>query len=530
MGFLTLRGCWPTSAAAVRTPNPRLQPGWGELATWMQTWEPADATQVWLVQTKFLGLLWMIAVVTFGTSYVSTSITALFFASVESFALAVYGMFLVYGLQEHHGRGVCRRIASSVCMGLMSVFLTLELIDRSVWDYHAVHDVKLPTLERGAKLAAHMRIRPQDIVLIGNGPLSTQQRHRLIRPASPSQVYRFNGLSNLHPGEPLGHVFARLINPDSAPFGIPAGAVGKDRDAVPWYFWGLEPPLRLDTFTLQLPILRQLSTHCHRLPNEAVSITLVNGRAEDADWYAKHLGIPVTYMPCDAVCRSPPPGSKHGWTTGTRALFHLLNRTLEARSAHEDSHHNATRRAAAKRAAPRIHVLGMNWANKKGSSQDSFHSREREKQVVLRELGASGRIVVHPTPSLAYHTRMSVSHLGIKGEWLQFFPCEVWTAHYNGDSLGEWPPPHLVEFAITLPVVGVALGIALWWLCSPYGRYAAHHSHIVMMVLAITGRAAALMAALLVLSWLLPAMFSGIALVGKVAEALCHCVWIAPWK
>ena len=62
------------------------------------------------------------------------------------------------------------------------------------------------------------------------------------------------------------------------------------------------------------------------------------------------------------------------------------------------------------------------------------------------------------------------------------------------------------------------------------GRYAAHHSHIVMMVLAITGRAAALMAALLVLSWLLPAMFSSIALVGKVAEALCHCVWIAPWK
>ena len=75
----------------------------------------------------------------------------------------------------------------------------------------------------------------------------------------------------------------------------------------------------------------------------------------------------------------------------------------------------------------RIHVFGMNWADIQ--SQKGSHFRETEKRLVLESLAASGRIVVHPTPTLSYHARVNVSHMGIQGEWVQGISCSTWTPY-----------------------------------------------------------------------------------------------------
>lgn len=75
----------------------------------------------------------------------------------------------------------------------------------------------------------------------------------------------------------------------------------------------------------------------------------------------------------------------------------------------------------------RIHVFGMNWADI--HSQKGSHFRETEKRLVLESLAASGRIVVHPTPTLSYHARVNVSHMGIQGEWVQGISCSTWTPY-----------------------------------------------------------------------------------------------------
>ena len=124
-----------------------------------------------------------------------------------------------------------------------------------------------------------------------------------------------------------------------------------------------------------------------------------------------------------------------------RALLHLLALAEERDKAAEKaapsqrilqrmagSGKNSTKRKYIwSKQRSRIHVFGMNWADI--HSQKGSHFRETEKRLVFESLAASDRIVVHPTPTLSYHARVNVSHMGIQGEWVQGISCGTWTPY-----------------------------------------------------------------------------------------------------
>ncbi len=245
-----------------------------------------------------------------------------------------------------------------------------------------------------------------ELIVIGNGPL-TQAQRKMIRGTRPAQVFRFNGMSNLHPGEPVGHVFVRFVT----------------NQTTPWQYWGLRPP---PSFLSVLDALYVPSSpastryECDRI-NEAVGITLLQGRAEDADWYSKRNGLPVSFDTCEPnAVRGSVRHPSESWSSGYLGITHVLSRW------------------------PRhtVHIFGMNWVRER----DESHPFETEREH-LQQLVAQKRIVMHkPRTGAGYHA-VYADNFG--GEWVQGMKCGEWSPWWF--PMQAFAPSRWVLGVIPLP-------------------------------------------------------------------------------
>jgi hypothetical protein len=233
-------------------------------------------------------------------------------------------------------------------------------------------------------------IPPTDVLLIGNGPLSAEQR-AIIRNTVPGQVFRFNGMSNLHPGEPVGHLFARL----------------SDNTTEPKAFWGIAPPPSA-LGTLEALFVPSAGTYrtrfmCSRV-SEAVEIILLQGRPEDAYFYSNYYGIRVRDEPCENDCRKPELNGGY-WSSGFLGLIHVLQ----------------------KWPARRVHVFGMNWAKHAQADHPAM-----VEMVLTQRLVKSGDVVIHQPPSADYHQSNGGYVLGFRcGEWTPWWaPICYFSPHW----------------------------------------------------------------------------------------------------
>jgi hypothetical protein len=136
-----------------------------------------------------------------------------------------------------------------------------------------------------------MKFPPNAVILVGNGPLTADQR-TIIRSATPDQIFRFNGMPNLHPKEAVGHLFARRC----------------DNSTIPWSYWGLSPPISFVGVLEKLfvPFSDIGSRYmCNRV-HEAVGVILLHGRAEDVPG-APHVNLSNTELPDSSPTPHPPP-------------------------------------------------------------------------------------------------------------------------------------------------------------------------------------------------------------------------------
>jgi hypothetical protein len=242
-------------------------------------------------------------------------------------------------------------------------------------------------------------IPPTEMLLIGNGPLSPEQR-AIIRNTVPSQVFRFNGMSNLHPGEPVGRLFARL----------------SDNNTRPRAFWGIAPPPSVTGVVeaLFVPSAAAIRTRfmCNRL-NEALEVILLQGRPDDAQFYTRYYGIRVREEACEHDCSRPELNGGY-WSSGFLGLLHVLQRWPERR----------------------VHVFGMNWAK----HPQAQHPALVEK-FLIQKLVKSGDVVIHRTPSAEYHQATNGYVLGFRcGEWSPWwFPFCYFSPHWVGGFI-PMPP------------------------------------------------------------------------------------------
>jgi hypothetical protein len=192
-----------------------------------------------------------------------------------------------------------------------------------------------------------VHLRPSDVALVGNGPLSAEQR-AFLRRSAPDQVYRFNGMTNLLPDEPVGHLFVRRIDDfgtqlrargDSRGTGGDSRGTGNNVEAPRHLragdYWGLAPALHRAAVIewLYVPgvaIVRQ-RTMCSRAI-QAVEVILLNGTHRDAGFYSNFYGLPVRLAHCEGLHASahhgahtsPPssgaPGALRGPVQGGTAL------------------------------------------------------------------------------------------------------------------------------------------------------------------------------------------------------------------
>jgi len=252
-----------------------------------------------------------------------------------------------------------------------------------------------------------VRVHPSDVVLVGNGPLSIAQR-ALVRTTNPLQLYRFNGMTNLLPDEPVGHLFVRRVI-DFATSGA---------REFPGDYWGLAPPLRrrgvLEWLYVPASSVVRERTMCHRA-QEAVGVTLLNGSPDDAVFYARRYGVPMQLPGCRGLGREAPPtsgGAKAagGWTSGVLGLLEVLEVRPHAR----------------------IHLVGMNF----GATPNQQHATHVERRLV-QALGKSGRVFIHRPPAAQYH--MEFVGNSADGRHLTF-PTNLFLrdARIQGMRCGEW--------------------------------------------------------------------------------------------
>ena len=215
---------------------------------------------------------------------------------------------------------------------------THAMLDQSPLQPHAA--LKLP-------IGTMVHLRPSDVALVGNGPLSAEQR-AFLRRSAPDQVYRFNGMTNLLPDEPVGHLFVRRIDDfgtqlrargDSRGTGGDSRGTGNNVEAPRHLragdYWGLAPALHRAAVIewLYVPgvaIVRQ-RTMCSRAI-QAVEVILLNGTHRDAGFYSNFYGLPVRLAHCEGLHASahhgahpsPPssgaPGALRGPVQGGTAL------------------------------------------------------------------------------------------------------------------------------------------------------------------------------------------------------------------
>ena len=187
---------------------------------------------------------------------------------------------------------------------------------------HALLDHQSPLLPLAAlKLpnGTMVHLRPSDVALVGNGPLSAEQR-AFLRRSAPDQVYRFNGMTNLLPDEPVGHLFVRRIDDfgtqlrargDSMGTGGDSRGTGNNPEAPRHLragdYWGLAPALHRAAVIewLYVPgvaIVRQ-RTMCNRAV-QAVEVILLNGTHRDAGFYSNFYGLPVRLARASRLARA----------------------------------------------------------------------------------------------------------------------------------------------------------------------------------------------------------------------------------
>jgi hypothetical protein len=187
---------------------------------------------------------------------------------------------------------------------------THALLDRA--PLHRPAALKLPN-------GTMVHLRPSDVALVGNGPLSAEQR-AFLRRSAPDQVYRFNGMTNLLPDEPVGHLFVRRIDDfgtqlrargDSMGTGGDSRGTGNNAEAPRHLragdYWGLAPALHRAAVIewLYVPgvaIVRQ-RTMCNRAV-QAVEVILLNGTHRDAGFYSNFYGLPVRLARASRLARA----------------------------------------------------------------------------------------------------------------------------------------------------------------------------------------------------------------------------------
>jgi len=163
-----------------------------------------------------------------------------------------------------------------------------------------------------------VHLRPSDVALVGNGPLSAEQR-AFLRRSAPDQVYRFNGMTNLLPDEPVGHLFVRRIDDVSTQLRARGDSLGNNAEAPRHLkagdYWGLAPALHRAAVIewLYVPgvaIVRQ-RTMCSRAV-QAVEVILLNGTHRDAGFYSNFYGLPVRLARASRLARACMPSAHYG--------------------------------------------------------------------------------------------------------------------------------------------------------------------------------------------------------------------------
>ena len=301
---------------------------------------------------------------------------------------------------------------------------THALLDRA--PLHRPAALKLPN-------GTLVLLKPNDVVLVGNGPLSSEQR-AFLRRSAPDQVYRFNGMTNLLPDEPVGHLFVRKIDDTyTRSRGSAIAPAGE--------YWGLTPPLSRQALIewLYVPgvtVVRE-RTMCSRAV-EAVSVILLNGTRRDARFYADKYGVPMRLLQCEGLCKAPPPsagGSKApgGWTSGFLGLLEVTYLKPHAR----------------------MHLLGMNF----GAAPNQQHATHVERRFV-QMLIAQERVVLHLSPSQTYHSELAgnseaTHHLSfpfnfyLKDTRIQGMRCGEWNVWWAPEW--QWSPQNYWMGVIPLP-------------------------------------------------------------------------------
>jgi len=250
------------------------------------------------------------------------------------------------------------------------------------------------------------------VVVVGNGPLSSQQR-AFIRAAKADDVYRFNGMANLLPDEPVGHLYARRVDDVTADYGIGVGNLHHE-------YAGMQPPLSmaglLEVLIAPTFVSRHMRTRsmCHRA-HEAVDVGLLGGTETDATFYEEDWSKSVQQVLLSttaielALTRA---GIARDLISALLARMHAGSTVSSGLIGILDVLH--------RRPGSIVHILGMNFAK---SSQEHLHVLERE---IVRQLVNLGKVALHPPPSRLYRTVSRVSTLFMHDMRVQGLSCGQW--------------------------------------------------------------------------------------------------------
>lgn len=234
-------------------------------------------------------------------------------------------------------------------------------------------------------------ITDSDIVVIGNGPITMAQRGIIIT-LNHTQIHRFNGMSTLHPSEPVGNLFVRKIKDNSAP----STGIGD--------FHGLQPPNQVSHIldTLYNPWSHELSKRgqCDRI-NDAHAVEMLFANTTDVEYYntTTSYTTKLSAFPEHAVRTMEKYGKVYHperLSSGGIVLLGSLDRY----------NHN-------------IHTFGMNFG-----SLSNRHPVRYEREIIMRN---KHRITVHQTPYNTYH-----DFIIVKNSWFRRDP------RVRGFACGEW--------------------------------------------------------------------------------------------
>lgn len=272
------------------------------------------------------------------------------------------------------------------------MLMTPVFLNMIFWDPFITYIAKGKYLDATMPIVPYYKhnISSFDIVVIGNGPISDQQRS-IIMSVNQSNVYRFNGMSTLHPDDVVGNLFARKIKDNSAP-NIGIGD-----------FHGLKPPNQLSHVldTLYNPWSHEISRRgqCDRI-RDVNSIELLFGNETDAVYYKTHQNVPVSVSLFPDHARNTM--LKYG------KIFHPERL----------SSGGIVILGALDRFDTKIHTFGMNFGK-----LVNRHPIDYERYIINMNLN---RITIHPTPTNTYHDFITPNSWYRRDPRIRGFACGEW--------------------------------------------------------------------------------------------------------